>query len=317
MNIQASLWKPWCNVVYNRHSIDEQIAMCKRLQADCISIKGTNGIYVFGAAENFSSLSLFKDYNNDVVEQAAKAEGLSVDMWCWVDLKYPDLEADAIHRAVKRWNPKRVKLDLEGTAKINAANTGAFMRSLGILRQHDGSRCEVYIQSYRRPDLHPEILWNKWLTYEADGQFIITGMAPQAYPIGSQDFVGDFQRMLVANMTILLKANRRDIVWHVTLPTFRESGWNPTPDALISGIDFLRSDLGDLLIGVDYWRIGQLWESWGEEIARALALYEWGETDEPIPVEDSTWVDDVRASAAAIREQADLLDTIANNGETT
>ena len=316
MNIQASMWQPWRNVVYGRHSIDDQLTLCKRLQADSISIKGTNGRAVYGAAENFRAVSIFKKYNNDVVEQAAKAAGLGVDIWCWVDMRYPDLEADAIHRAVKRWNPKRVKIDVEHTAKINRANTGAFLRSLGILRRHDGSRCEVYLQSYRRPDLHPEILWQKWLTYQAEGLFIITGLAPQAYPIGSQDFVLDFKKMVVANATILLRANRRDIVWHVTLPTFHEKGWHPTPGALITGIDFLCNDLGEHLVGVDYWRIGQLWSTWGEELVRALALYDWGNPEEPDPEDDGPKIaSDIRASAVGFHEQAEDLNSLAQRVE--
>ena len=315
MNIQASLWQPWKNVVYSRHSIADQLALCERLQADSISIKGTNGRYLYGAAENYSSLSIFKNYNNDVVEQAAKAAGFGVDMWCWVDMRYPDQEADAIHRAVLRWNPKRVKIDVEHTAKIYKANTGAFLRSLGILRRHDGSRCEVYIQSYRRPDYHPAILWQKWLTYKAEGVFIITGLAPQAYPIGSQDFVGDFQRMLTEYAKLQLRVGRPMMDWHVTLPTFRESGWNPTPEALISGIDYLRSSLGDRLVGVDYWRIGQLWSTWGEELVRALALYDWGEQEEPEPDPDPGIAEKIRASTDAIGEQVESLNTLADDVE--
>jgi hypothetical protein len=302
MHIQASVWKPWANAVIDRHPIDDQVAMCQRLQADSVSIKGTNGIWVYGAKENFSALSIYRAHSNDAMEQAAKAAGLGVDMWCYVHLQYPDLEADAIHRAAKRWNTRRIKIDIEGEAKIHQANTGAFLRSLDSVRYFDAQgvaqRCEVYLQSYRRPDLHPEILWQKWLTYKAqDGQHIITGMAPQAYPIGSHDFPGDYKRMFDANMFELARAGRLDAPWHVTLPTFRESGWNPTADDLVEGIDWLRDALGIRLVGVDYWRIGQLWEPWGMPVAEALMMYDWGEVapgtgvEEPGPAPEPAFLD--------------------------
>ena len=287
-HIQASTWRPWVSAVWDRHSIADQVALCQKLQADSVSIKGTNGIYVYGAKENFNPVSVYKNHSNDALEQAAKEVGLEVDMWCWVDMKYPDREAEAIHKAVKRWNTKRVKIDVEHTAKTNKANTGAFLRALDSLQYVENGafrRCEVYLQSYRRPDYHPDILWQKWLTYRADdGQYIISGLAPQAYPIKSHDFPADFKRMIETNMVELQKAGRQDVPWHVTLPTFRESGWNPTVKDLVDGIDYLRAALGKDLVGVDYWRIGQLWESWGVDAADALLMYDWGdEEDNPAP----------------------------------
>jgi len=276
MNIQASVWRPWYTAVWGKHSLEEQIALAKLLQADTISIKGVNGVYVYGAEENFSALSPYRAHSNDAMERAAKDTGLEVDLWCWVDCKQPAAQARAIQDAVKRWNPRCVKLDVEGNvAKAYAHNTGAFLRSLGRLKRHDGTSVRVYLQSYRRPDLHREIAWEKWLTYEAEGDFILAGVAPQAYPMGSQDFVGDYGRMLEAYASLERQIGR-ELDWHVTLPTFRERGWSPDPDALIAGIDLLRAELGDRLVGVDFWRLGQLFEPWAEPLVTALAAYDWG-----------------------------------------
>jgi hypothetical protein len=312
---QASVWQPWQNAILGRHLIEDQVAICQRLQADSVSIKGTNGTYVYGASENFSSISIYKPHSNDAMEQAAKASGLDVDMWCWVNLKYPDLEADAIHKAATRWNTRRIKIDVEDTAKTNKANTGAFLRELDSMVYFDSSgtarRCEVYLQSYRRPDFHQDILWQKWLTYKAmDGQHIIDGLSPQAYPIGSHDFPADFQRMIDANMVELNMAGRPDIPWHVTLPTFKEWGWNPTAKDMIDGIDYLKETLGDHLVGVDYWRIGQLWESWAVPVVDALAEYDWGYEEEPVPPPpppDEPPID-ITAELAQIRSAADSIE---------
>jgi len=114
--------------------------------------------------------------------------------------------------------------------------------------------------------------------------------APEGRKLLGIDFPGDYKRMFDANMQELARAGRLDAPWHVTLPTFRESGWNPTGNDLVEGIDWLRDALGTgastfgiRLVGVDYWRIGQLWEPWGEDVAIALMAYDWGDGLQPVP----------------------------------
>jgi hypothetical protein len=70
----------------------------------------------------------------------------------------------------------------------------------------------------------------------------------------SQDFAGDFERMVIAYAKILNTANRRDIPWFPTLPTFSQSGWSPGLPAMVGGVDYLINELGERLIGINFWQ---------------------------------------------------------------
>ena len=278
----VSVWKPWKTASWPQFiSIEDQVKTAITLGAKAIAIKGTNLEWVYGAKENL--LPPGNKYSNDHIEIEAKANGLEVDLWCWVDCKNPAAQAKVIKEAVARWNPRNVKLDVEGgVAKKYAYNTGAFLRGLGRLYRHDGTPVKVWLQSYRRPDLHREIAWNKWLTYTGhDGLYLLEGIAPQAYYIGTQDSIADYRRMIIAYEVIEREINRI-LDWHVTLPTFREHGWQPTADSLEAGISFLRDSLGDRLIGVDCWRLGSLMTEQFKDVRAMLTGYDWDD-DNSVP----------------------------------
>ena len=282
MEIFVSTWQPWATARWpQKKSIKEQVDLALALGVDAISMKGTNGGIIWGAKENMSFL--YAANSNDALEKEVKAQGMKVALWCWVDCEYPAPQARAIQEAVARWNPITVKLDVEGDkAKANAFNTGAFLRSMGPLKRHDGSRVRVYLQSYRRPDLHREIAWKSWLTYkDPSGVYYLDGIAPQAYYAGTQDSVADYTRMVKAYRS-LERDFGRVFDWHVTLPTYREYGWQPTPESLLDGIAYLREELKERLVGLDYWRLGCLLEEGFKDILVALMSLDFGD-EEPTP----------------------------------
>ena len=284
-DIVTSVWRPWRTATWPKNiSIKAQVDAALSLNSNAIAIKGTNREYVYGAKENL--VWPFNKYSNDHIEIEAKARGLEIDLWCWVDCQNPAAQAQAIKDAVARWNPRNVKLDVEGRiAKKYAYNTGAFLRSLGRLYRHDGTPVKVWLQSYRRPDLHREIAWEKWLTYiGTDGLYLLEGIAPQAYYKGSQQGAYDYSRMNNAYRNLEAEINRT-LKWHVTLPTFREDGWMPTAESLEEGIEFLRDALEERLIGVDYFRLGWLMDDLFVDIFEMLNEYSWGgEEHEPEPI---------------------------------
>lgn len=69
----------------------------------------------------------------------------------------------------------------------------------------------------------------------------------------------------------------RTLNWHVTLPAYREHGWQPTVDSLEAGISFLRDSLDDRLIGIDFFRLGWLMDDQFDDIRTMLIGYDWGE----------------------------------------
>ena len=281
-DISCSVWKPWSTATWPQNiSIEDQVKAAIALGANAIAIKGTNREWVYGAKENL--LPPGNKYSNDHMEQEAKKQGLEIDLWCWVDCLHPAEQAARIKEAVARWNPRNVKLDVEGAiAKKYAYNTGAFLRSLGRLYRHNGVCVKVWLQSYRRPDLHREIAWNRWLSYVGpDGVYLLDGIAPQAYYIGTQDSISDYRRMIIAYDELERKINRI-LNWHVTLPTFSEYGWKPTADSLEAGIGFLQDMLGNRLIGADYWRLGSLMTDQFADVREMLIGYDWG-NDNSVP----------------------------------
>lgn len=285
--ILVSTWKPWKVATWpQRVSIPDQVTTAIALGVDGISMKGTNLQYVYGKQENL--IWPYSNHSNDHIEREAKSRGLKVALWCYVELQDPAAQARAIHDAVARWSPIVVKLDVERKAKLYGHNTGAFLRSLGILRDFRGERIPVVdLESYYKPDVHPEIEWVKWLTYQAEGKFIISGVAPQAYYMQSQNSVGHYTEMLrmyrrLENLT------GRTFDWHITLPTFAEHGWAPTAESLKAGIDFLREELGDRLVGVEYWRLGWLLKDEARGLREMLQAYDWGEPEPPLPPEEPT-----------------------------
>jgi len=212
----------------------------------------TGGLYG-GGLYGLETAAIFKQpyshgKDNDSLERMSKAEGVGIDIWCYMTLRDPAREARTIQDAIARWNPKNVFLDVEADAKKWKANTGAFLRSLGYQRT-----CSVWLQSYYRPFYHMEIDWHKWFTYIGDGGYIITGNSPQAYPY-SDNIIPRYELMIQEYGKILSEAGRPDIPWYPTLPVFSEGGWTATAPVLEKGYNFLEKELGDCFVGSNFYR---------------------------------------------------------------
>jgi hypothetical protein len=277
MRVLLSTWKPWTKIGI---SLQHRVDMAKAVRAE-LCIKGTNGGSLYGPSTwAIFLVPPYKGKSNDDLELLCKAQDppIPVPMWCYIYLSNPHGSADAINRALDRWNSKDVFFDIEGTSKNYPQNTGPFLRTLG------DSRARYWLQSYRRPDYHPEIQWEKLLTYkDSNGNYIIHGLSPQAYPLQSQDFVADFERMIKVYDELLDKVDRPEMPWFPTLPTFTQSGWTPTAEAMRDGVDYLANTLGDRLKGLNFWRQYFLFTpEYDDMLAYILSIYP--EEPEPEPV---------------------------------
>jgi hypothetical protein len=216
-------------------------------------MKGSNAAGLYGPNTWYRfRVPPYKGKSNDDLELICKQPNnrVKVQLWCFPYFQYPQGSANAINEAIARWNPTDVDLDLEmHYVKNYPSNTGPFLRGLGQVN------VRFWLQSYRVPSYHPQIQWEKLLSYkDVNGRYIIHGLAPQAYPLGTQDFVSDFERMVAEYDKLTTKVGRPDMPWFPTLPTFEQGGWKPTLEAMQSGCDFLMSELGERLIGFNFWR---------------------------------------------------------------
>lgn len=248
MRVLLSTWKQvWTNAALG---LQQRVDMAIDARAE-ICIKGTNATGLYGP-ETWGIFKIwpYKGKSNDDFERLCKANGVKVQLWDYPYLQWPQGSADAVNESIARWNPADVKLDIEGKhAKYWPGNTGPFLRGLGV------ARSRFWLQSYRRPDVHPEIKWTKWLSYkDPNGQYIIHGLSPQAYPIWSTDWARDFERMVDEYEKLLQPIGRMDMPWMPTLPTFTERGWTPKLVDMIDGVDYLIDRLGSRLKGFNFWR---------------------------------------------------------------
>lgn len=277
MRIFLSTWRPWTNT---KVSIAQRVEQARQNGAE-ICMKGSNSTYIYGPETwNIFKVWPYKGKSNDDLERHCKEKGVPVQLWDFPYLQWPSGSANAVNESIARWNPSDVFLDVEGPyAKNYASGTGPFLRSLGTVS------VRYWLQSYRFPKYHPEIMWKKWLTYkDPNGRYIIHGLGPQAYPIGSQKFAEDFERMVDDYERLLAEVGREDMPWFPTLPTFTEHGWTPSLSAMIDGVDYLKERLGDRLVGLNFWRQDFLFKP---EYAAILAyigtLFEAPSPPEPEP----------------------------------
>ena len=291
MRVLLSTWKPWNNVSV---SLQDRVDMAKMANAE-ICIKGSNASYIYGPDTwNIFKVWPYKGKSNDDLERLCKQQNVKVQLWDFPYLQYVAGSANAVNESIARWNPADVWLDVEGSyAKNYPGNTGPFLRSLGNVS------VRFWLQSYRRPDLHPEIKWLKWLKYKDPlGKYIIHGLGPQAYPIWSKDWVADFKRMVDEYEKLLAAAGRPDMPWFPTLPTFTERGWTPRVDDMIHGCDYLKERLGERLIGFNFWRQDFLFKPEYAPILHYInTLYE-PDLPPPPPARDD-WYTDIHGFARA------------------
>ena len=241
-------------------SVTDIIKHAKKLKCKDLCIRAVVGSHLNGL-DNVTRNKWGGKTHQDL-EREAKDAGLTLSIWCVFALQNPSGEAAAIREAVNLYRPTAVFLDAEGgTLKQNApANLGFFLRALGRLS------CPVYLQSYRLANAHPEMLWQKWYTYKdaQTGQFIVDGLAHQLYPIKAikvEEWVRQFKRDVQSHEKELQLAARPDLPWYPTLPTFvggafeNAVGWKPPADAFKASLDWLEANLGERLVGVNFWSL--------------------------------------------------------------
>ena len=265
MKIQIATWRPWYNL---KVSYDERVAMYTNAKSSC-AIKGVNRNGLYGEdTKLLFKTPPFKGKSNDDLERLCKIHNIMVDLWVYFYLDNPVGETNALKVAIERWNPDDVHIDVESEAKKNKKYTGAWIRALGKVRPR------TWLQSYRVPQLHPEINWTKWLSYIDlnNGGYVIDGIGAQMYPVGwttIEQWIADFARALTQYERICKTVKRPDMPWFPTLPTFSEHGWTPTADCMAAGIEFLQRELGDRLVGIQFWRQSFLFK---DEFDDILAL---------------------------------------------
>ena len=243
-------------------SVADVIKHAKKLKCRDLCIRAVVGSRPYGLDDVTRNKWGGKTHQD--LEREAKDAGLTLSIWCVFTLQNPPAEAAAIRDAVNLYRPTAVFLDAEGERfKQNAANNlGYFLRSLGRLP------CPVYLQSYRLASAHREMLWQKWYTYkdEQTGAFIIDGLAHQLYPIKAvtvAEWVRQFKRDVQSHEKELQLAARPNMPWYPTLPTFvggafeNAVGWKPPADAFKAALDWLEENLGERLIGVNFWSLDQ------------------------------------------------------------
>ncbi len=221
-----------------------------------VCIRATDGASQYGT-NNWTRARWGGSTHHDL-EREAKDAGLSVSIWVVVYLNNWQGEAEAIKEAVAFYNPTAVFIDAE--KKENVQNLGAFLRALGRLPK------KVYLQSFRRADLHREMMWEKRYGYRdlTTGEFIIDGHGHQLYPIGWEtptQWVEQFERDIENHEQAAAAVGRPGMPWYPTLPTFVSgsfegvSGWRPRPDAFMAAIDWMKENLGERLVGLNYWSL--------------------------------------------------------------
>lgn len=275
---------------------DEIVRRAVELGCSEICIRAVDGKYLYGINAWTRVRWSGKDHRD--LAEAARKTGLTISIWCAVYLKNPTVEAETIKDAVELYDPSTVFIDAEAQAKKNIQRLASFVKtSSGLpakgiveriitayqpqeitaqsvvsnlrpfLQTMGRLSCKVYLQTYRRADLHWEMQWLEWWKAKTQSsEYIIDGLAHQLYPIGwdtPEDWVSDFKRSTESHQVFLDQAGRPNLEWLPTLPTFIAGsyegvpGWRPTPQAFISGLEYLADTLNERLVGVNLWSYDQ------------------------------------------------------------
>ena len=246
-------------------TVSDIVRHAEELKCTDICIRAVDGPSQYGIDERTRAMWNGMDHRD--LEQQAKAEELTLSIWVVVYLREWKLEADAIRKAVDFYRPTAVFIDAE--RKENVENVGAFLRALGRLPTR------VYLQSFRRANLHPEMQWHKWYSYKdtQTGEYIIDGLGHQLYPIGAEtpsQWLWHFARDVNSHEKEMERAQRSELTWFPTLPTFIGTafegapGWRPTPAAIGAAVDWLKESLGDRLVGLNFWSLDRRLYDMGE-----------------------------------------------------
>lgn len=286
MRVSSSIWQPWTLRESWSHDYTPTelmqplfaIGPGARLAIKAVDLfEGkSNAVGLYGPDPEWSMFGLDKyaGRSNDHVVAEAQRQGWDVEGWVYIRLEYPHDEAQAVKRAIERWDLRAVYLDVEGHAKPRKHNTGAFLRSIGILRRSSGERIPVYLQSYHSPLSyrawpdrkiwwHSEIDWRAWLTTQVAGEYVVTGLSPQAYPepvVDEATFAARYRTIVEQYEWLATTYGRpfEELPWVLTVPTYKERGWLPPASAIRAGVDAAAELLGDRLVGVNAFRHGFL-----------------------------------------------------------
>jgi hypothetical protein len=205
-----------------------------------------------------SRYTLYAPAWHDELARLAQDAGIDISIWPVVALQEPEKEADAIREAVTRYLPVRVVLDAE--IKTWIANLPRFLSKLGRLP------VPVGLGSFRRPSLHPEMRWQTWWTARAlSGEHVIDFVATQLYPIGwisPTNWVNQMRLDVDSNEAELQKAGRTGIPWLPWMPSFiggtyegQTTPWIPSAESVAAAVEFLKTRLGDRLVGLNWWSL--------------------------------------------------------------
>lgn len=270
----------------------ESVRHAKALRCDDLCIRAVDGPSQFGVDAQTEAQWGGKTQRD--LEREAKEQGLTVSIWVVTYFHFWRQEAEAIREAVDYYRPTVVFIDAERKQWVE--NIGAFLRALGRLPT------KVYLQSYRRASLHPEMAWQKWYTYRdvETGEYVIDGLGHQLYPIGAEtpeQWLWHFTQDVNSHEREIELAGREDMPWYPTLPTFigtgfeSAPGWRPKPEAFTAGVDWLKETLGERLVGLNFWSLDRrLFEM--EDLystVQSIALAAPGPEPEPSVVSLEEW----------------------------
>jgi len=221
---------------------------------------------------------------------ALRDAGIGVKGWGWTYGSYPKIEAEKTIELCRIHGIDEFDIDAEhqynvpgmaGTAEIYSCTLAGAVPEI-----------RVGLCSYRFPK-----------TYQPD--FPVDAFAPfMDYWVPQVYFLGDC-RLTGGASQLEISSKQYDGIRRLPFigvaPTYPYGDWRATKDQLLLFFEKAK-DLGHE--GFMIWDLPQA----SQEQIEAVREFEW----DPQPAMD--WATDVRASAAAIRGQADLLDNIANTG---
>ena len=273
-----------------------------KLGLDSVCIRAFNGGAEWG--NNAYAKLRFGGKTNHDVEKAAKARGMTTPVWGPIYLRWWLQEIRTILAVIAYYNPPAVFIDFEGKyAQKNIGNLGAFLRGLGRVSK------PLYLQSYRRPSLHPWVQWHKWFSYRdlTTGEYIIDGVGAQLYPIGvggkpdpdsnPDGWRESTKRDVEDYLKMLRSVGRENIKWFPTLPTFPGAGyegldwtWKPQAEELQAQSELLHELLGDRIQpGVNFWDLSGLTirkGGLGVAVQDWVSNLVWGKPEPPVEPPD-------------------------------
>jgi len=270
-----------------------QVAQALDLRLSHVSIK-----IIDGTNEKYEAWWV-KRQNYELLPEtipALKEAGIGVKAWGWTYGSYPKAEAEKTIELCRKYGIDEFDIDAEHQYNVPGMASAAEIYSCTLAGTVPEIR--VGLCSYRFPK-----------TYQPD--FPVDAFAPfmdywvpQVYFLGDCRLTGGASQLEISSKQY---DGIRKLPYIGVAPTYLyKEWWRATKDQLILFFEKAK-ELGHE--GFMVWDLPQA----SREQLDAIKEFDWS----PQPILDTDWIADVRNSAAAIREQVNRLDAIANNGETT